>query len=283
MSFRRFSILGLGLIGGSVALAMRKRISNCHITGYDINRQSLADASAAEVIDVGTVDLRTACEGNDAILLCLPIAQSIHILGELAPFLAPEACITDVCGTKRSIVDAAARLLPKGVHFVGAHPMAGRELSGFAAARADLFEGAECLLTPIAQTDSAALANVEAMWRSLGARTRQLPPEDHDRLVAQISHFPHLLASALMTAVTDQAMAISGPGFRDVTRIAASDGALWRDILLDNADEVRRCITHFRTQLDEVDAFLESGNADDLRTWLDAAAIRRKALGKSGG
>jgi prephenate dehydrogenase len=161
--------------------------------------------------------------------------------------------------------------------------MAGGERQGFSAARADLFDGAICITTPNPSSDPATVQKIEAFWRQLGMETRRMPAEQHDHLVAQISHLPHVLASALIQSATDEAISISGPGFRDVTRIAASNAALWRDILLDNADEVRRSIVSFRTELDRLEAMLAAGRAEDLQFWLADAASRRKALGKSGG
>jgi prephenate dehydrogenase len=283
MSLGRISILGLGLIGGSIALAIRARLSNCKITAYDQNRKSLQDALAGGAVQAIASSVSLACEEADCVILCVPPAAMLNTMTEMLPHLKAGICVTDVCSTKQTIVEAACRLLPEGVHFVGAHPMAGRELSGFAAARADLFSGALCLTTPIAQTNPKALDDVESLWRSLGAKTVRLSPLEHDRLVAQISHLPHALASVLMNAVSEEAMKIAGPGFRDVTRIAASDSALWRDILLDNAPEVRRILKGYQSELAHLDALLASGQAEDLHSWLTAAALRRKAMGRAGG
>jgi prephenate dehydrogenase len=184
----------------------------------------------------------------------------------------------DVGSTKRTVVAVAARILPAGVHFVGSHPIAGRELSGFAAARADLFNDTLCLTTPVDQTDASALEKVERLWRSLGARTVRLSPEEHDRLVAQISHLPHLLASALVNSVSDEALQIAGPGFRDATRIAAGNPALWRQILQDNVPEVRASLRRLRQELDAVDTMLDRLPGNELESWLSTAADRRRAL-----
>jgi prephenate dehydrogenase len=282
MSFRRISIIGLGLIGGSVAMAIRDRLSDCEITGYDLNAKAMAEALASGAIHRSASSPGQACEGADCVVLCVPVGRIAEILAEIAPHLAPNTRVTDVCSTKKRVVEAAERALPVGVHFVGSHPMAGGELSGFSAARPDMFDGALCLTTPVPQTNPQALDAVEGMWRSLGARIVRMSPEEHDCLVAQISHLPHVLASALVNAVSDEAMAVAGPGFRDVTRTAAGDGALWRDILLDNADEVCRSLARFRGELDRLEGMLRAGGGEELRTWLAQGARRRKALGKPG-
>jgi len=277
MTFPRISIIGLGLIGGSVAMAIRNRLSDCKIIGYDADPNAVESAFTAAAIHTASSNLKEACASADCIILSVPIGSIGDVLAGIAPHLKPGAVVTDVCSTKRTVVATAGRLLPAGVHFVGSHPMAGRELSGFAAARADLFNAALCLMTPVDQTDASALEKVEGLWRSLGAKTSRLSPEEHDSLVAQISHLPHVLASALVNAASDEAMAIAGPGFRDLTRIAAGDGALWRDILLDNADEVSRSIGRFRAELDRLEGMLKGGRTEEIQSWLARAALRRKA------
>jgi cyclohexadieny/prephenate dehydrogenase len=282
MSFHRISILGLGLIGGSVAMAIRRHLSTCHITACDVNRQTLQDAQASGVVDQIASNSALACDGADCVILCVPVGAIGNLLTEIAPHLKAGVCVTDVCSVKQTVVEAAHRLLPAGVHFVGSHPMAGAERHGFSAARSDLFDGAICITTPAPSSDPATVEKVEHFWRQLGMDIRRMPADEHDHLVAQISHLPHVLASALIQSATDEAIAISGPGFRDVTRIAASDPALWRDILLENAMEVRRSIARFRTELDRLEGMLEADRAQDLQTWLADAALRRKSVGKSG-
>jgi cyclohexadieny/prephenate dehydrogenase len=264
-------------------MAIKSRISDCDVTGYDVDAGAMHSALASAAVDRIAPSLVSACDGAQCIILCVPVGPVGELLAAIAPHLKPGVCVTDVCSTKQTIVESAQRLLPAGVHFVGSHPMAGGERQGFSAARADLFDGALCITTPTPSSDPATVQKVEAFWQQLGMEIRQMPAEQHDHLVAQISHLPHVLASALIQSASDEALAISGPGFRDVTRIAASDPALWRDILLDNADEVRGSIARFRTELDRLEGLLQAGRAEDLRNWLADAALRRKALGKSGG
>jgi prephenate dehydrogenase len=283
MSFSRISIIGLGLIGGSVAMAIRARLSDCRIMGYDADPQATADAIATGAIHQSAASAGKACEGADCVIVCVPLGGFEMILEAISDHLKPGTIVTDVCSTKRTVVAIASRLLARGVHFVGSHPMAGRELSGFAAARADLFNDALCITTTTDQTDRSALEKIEALWRSLGARTTRFSPGEHDYWVAQISHVPHVLASAMMNAVSDVALRIAGPGFRDITRVAAGDPELWRQILEDNAPEVRDALRRVREELDAVEAMLEGRNGSALKSWLTAAADRRRALPIDGG
>jgi prephenate dehydrogenase len=198
---------------------------------------------------------------------------------QIAPALGKEAIVTDVGSTKRSIVQAAEKWLTPGRgHFVGSHPMAGSEKRGVEFARTDLFEGARCIVTPTEQTDAQAQAAVEGFWRLLGMNVVVLSPEAHDRLVCDISHLPHALAAAVVAMQAEEALALAGNGFLDTTRVAGGDGVLWRDILLDNRDNVADSVRRLRHKLDEMLALLDADARDALADWLDAAAKRRAKL-----
>jgi prephenate dehydrogenase len=219
-----------------------------------------------------------AVRGADLVILCTPVSAIRPLLAQIAGDLAEGAVVTDVGSTKRSIVEAGENLLPPGVHFVGSHPMAGSEKRGVQFAREDLFAGALCITTPTARTHPPALQQVEAFWQQLGMRITRLAPDEHDRLLADVSHLPHVLAGALVAMQDDQAFDLCGKGFLDVTRIASGDGGLWRDILLDNRDNVRRSIKKFTEQLRELEVLLETQQPDALESWLSAAAARRQKL-----
>jgi prephenate dehydrogenase len=165
--------------------------------------------------------------------------------------------------------------LPKSVHFVGSHPMAGSEKRGVEFARADLFQGALCITTPLPQTDPGALEKVENFWKAIGMRVKRLSPEDHDRLVCDVSHLPHALAATLVAMQSEEALELAGKGFLDTTRVAAGDAGLWRDILIDNADSMRSSIERLRKQLDELEKRLDPKQAEALFDWLQAAAQKR--------
>jgi prephenate dehydrogenase len=192
--------------------------------------------------------------------------------------LKPGAIVTDVGSTKRSVVATAERELPAGVHFVGSHPMAGSEKRGVEFARADLFQNALCIITPTANTDRGAVEQVEGFWKSLGMRTTRFSPPEHDRLLAEVSHLPHALAAALVTLQSDKALTLAGKGFLDATRIAGGDGALWRDILMDNRDNVLASIAELKKHLGELEKLLGGEGREELAKWLDRAAARRAKL-----
>jgi prephenate dehydrogenase len=272
------SIIGIGLLGGSVALAVRKRIIGCEITGYAHNPNTASAARSAGVVD-STGTLAEVVAGADLVLLCSPVGTFERLLTELADHLAPGTLVSDVGSTKRAVVATADRLLAKrGIRFVGSHPMAGSEQRGLAHARADLFDGALCIVTPSETTDPAAVADIEEFWKALGMRTTRLSPSEHDRHLAEISHLPHALAAALVAMQYDSALPLAGKGFLDTTRIAAGDADLWRDILLENADNLLLAIGTLRSQLDGLSALLEARDGEQISAWLAAAAARRRKL-----
>jgi prephenate dehydrogenase len=274
---RRLSILGVGLLGGSLGLAVRSLATGCQITGYTHNRRTGEQALQANAVDRFVEDPAAAIREADLVVLCTPVSLFPSLLEQIAPHLAPGVIVTDVASTKASIVAAAQRLLPPHVPFVGSHPMAGSEKRGIEFARADLFQNALCILTPTSLTNAAALAQVESFWRRLGMRTTKLSADDHDRLIAQISHVPHAVAAALVSIASDAALPLAGKGFVDTTRIASGDASLWRDILLDNANNVRAGLRQLRTVLDELDQQLDCKDGDAIQKWLENAAQRRRA------
>jgi prephenate dehydrogenase len=226
-------------------------------------------------IDEGYAEAAAAVQGADLVVLCTPVGVLCNLLDEIAPALAPGAVVTDVGSTKRTIVSHAGRGYGT---FVGSHPMAGSEKQGVQHARADLYEGALCLTTPDSRTQPEALEKVESFWRLLSMRVRRLTPEAHDRLIGDVSHLPHALAAALVHAQTDDALALAGKGFLDTTRIAAGDAGLWRDILLDNRDNLRAGLGRLRRDLDGLLALLEKSDSEGLRSWLESASKRREVI-----
>ncbi|MDQ3439549.1 MAG: prephenate dehydrogenase [Planctomycetota bacterium] len=278
MNLNRLSIIGVGLLGGSIGLAVKSAGMPCRVVGYGHRRSTLEKALASGAIDESAGSPADAVQGADLVILCTPVGLFRQNLTDIAPGLSQGAIVTDVGSTKRSVVRHAAELLPNHVKFVGSHPMAGSEKRGVDFARADLFQGARCILTPDESTDRDALAAVDSFWQALGMRTTTLSPDEHDQLVCDISHLPHALAASLVTMQADAALPLAGKGFLDATRIAGGDGALWRDIFLDNRDHLAGSITQFRQTLETFLELLDPGRADDLAKWLDAAAARRAAL-----
>jgi prephenate dehydrogenase len=278
MEVGRLSIIGVGLLGGSIGLAARSALNGCRVVGYGHRPQTLQRAVEIGAIDEGTGNLAAAVEGADFIVLCTPVGIFGSMLSEMAETVKPGAIVTDVGSTKRSVVELAQKHLKLSIHFVGSHPMAGSEKRGVEFARADLFQNALCILTPHARTDLRALQTVEQFWRALGMRTCRMTPAEHDAALAEVSHLPHALAAALVAMQSERALELAGKGFLDTTRIAGGDGGLWRDIFLDNSDNVRAALAKLRGMLDHFEALLGPGRGEELRAWLDSAAGKRAAV-----
>ena len=279
MQPKRLSILGVGLLGGSLGLAVKKAVSGCHVVGYAHRKATLDAALERSAIDEGYADAASAVRGADLVVLCTPVGNLRETLIAIAPVLESGAIVTDVGSTKAAIVAAAENDYPN-LRFVGSHPMAGSEKKGVAHASVDLYRDAVCITTPTAKTDPAALAQVEAFWRLLGMRIKRLAPEEHDRAVCDVSHLPHAVAAALVTMQTDAALPLAGKGFLDATRIAGGDGGLWRDILLENRANLVDSIARLRSSLDALQELLDPAKSQDLCAWLDQAASRRARLGE---
>jgi prephenate dehydrogenase len=277
MQPRTVSILGVGLLGGSIGLAVKERIKDCRVIGYGHRQSTLDEALRCGAIDEGSTDLVRAVAGADLVILCTPVGVFAEILRKIAPAVGA-ALITDVGSTKRTVVELAEGILQNSARFVGSHPIAGSEKRGVRFARADLCEQALCLITPTERTDPAALSEVEAFWRILGMRTQRLSPADHDRRLAEISHLPHALAAILVGAVDGKSLEVAGKGFLDLTRVAGGDGSLWRDILIDNRDNMRECIARITEELQRFGAMLEPEKGEELRRFLDRAAAKRGGI-----
>jgi prephenate dehydrogenase len=278
MQPRRLAILGVGLLGGSIGLAVRSRLSGCKVAGYGHRRPALEAAIKMGAIDEAYEEPARAVREADCVILCTPVGRLTSLLNEIGPHLSPGTLVTDVGSTKRAVVSAAENTLPLGVHFVGSHPMAGSEKRGVEFAKADLFDKAVCITTPTPRTDPQALSLVESLWQTLGMRTTRLSPEEHDRILADVSHLPHVLAAALVEMQEDAAFALCGKGFLDMTRIAGGDPGLWRDIFLDNRENVRQSLARLRAILKAFDQMLDTGTGEQLEAWLRSAAERRERM-----
>jgi prephenate dehydrogenase len=280
MQPKRISILGVGLLGGSIGLAVKSRLTDCEIVGYGHRRVTLDKALEVGAIDRAAEQLSTAVDESDLVILCTPVGLFRPILQEIAGTLRPGTVVTDVGSTKRSVVRDAEQLLPSTVHFIGSHPMAGSEKRGVEYARTDLFQNALCITTPADRTNPGALETVEHLWRSIGMRITRVTPDDHDRLLAEVSHLPHAVAAALVAMQSEAGLKLSGKGFLDATRIAGGDGTLWRDIFLDNRDNLLASIARLKHELAQVEQMLKNNDTGALAEWLDAAAARREELVK---
>jgi len=281
-------VVGVGLIGGSFALALKSRGVVGEVVGVGRTQRNLEEAIAAGVVDrVATRDSAWTRELADAdiVLLATPVGEFPALFAALPGALAEGAVVTDGGSTKHDVVAAARMHLGAALpRFVPAHPIAGTELSGAKAALATLFEGRQAVLTPLPETDTVALARVRALWEACGAEVVTLDAPTHDRILAAVSHLPHFLAAAYVADLAvrpDSAdlFALAGSGFRDFTRIAASSPAMWRDIGLANREALRNEIAAFRGALDVLDAALRDCDGRTLATMLDSAAEARRAWG----
>ncbi len=274
--FQRVAIVGLGLIGGSIALACRERWAQTLIIAVD-RKDVLEHAMRVHAVDVGGDDLVMAA-GADLVILAAPVRQNLGVLREIADYVPAEAIVTDVGSTKRQIVEAG-RALPERLTFIGGHPLAGAAVGGLQAARADLFQERPWILTPTLPTEDPALLKLGAFIEGLGARVEVLKPAAHDALLAHLSHLPQLAISALMHVIGEHAgeegLALSGRGLRDTTRLASSPPDIWRDIVATNRD-------YIVVAVDELIAVLQrlrdEERGDELQRIFESAARWREAL-----
>jgi prephenate dehydrogenase len=269
------TILGVGLLGGSIALAVRAAIPDFKVVGFGHRPETLEKARQIGAIDRAETDPAAAVAGSDLVVLCTPVGTFEEILRKIAPALSPGCLVTDVGSTKRSVVKLAESILKKGTEFIGSHPIAGSEKRGVEFARTDLFRHGLCVITPTANTPPPAIDRARTLWKLLQMRVVELSPEEHDRVLADVSHLPHLLAAALVAMQEDEALDFCGQGFLDATRIAGGDAGLWRDILLDNADNLRAGLLRFEEEIRRVMVMLDAKEEEPLRRWLAEAAERR--------
>lgn len=274
---RRLSLVGLGLLGGSVAKAARGLGLADEIVAVGRDRERLEPALRDGMVDRVTTDLADGVGGADFCLLATPVATLAALLPAVWAALPADAVLTDVGSTKAAIVRAAERLgETRSLAFVGSHPMAGSEQAGYRVSRPDLFRGATVILTPTERTDSHAVKRVGSFWEALGGRLVTLDPLTHDRATAAISHLPHLVADALVDAVVrmdPRFFEVAGRGFKDTTRIAASDARIWREIFQENRVGLTEALGAFRAALDHLEGLLAAGDVPAIEGALDR--IRR--------
>jgi cyclohexadieny/prephenate dehydrogenase len=274
--FKRLAVLGLGLLGGSVAAAARQRGLAREIVGAARRRGPLDRALAAGIVDA-VASPADAVVGADFVVLGTPVGSMPIVVADVASRLERGCLVTDVGSVKVSVIDVLPGLLPEGVEFVGSHPMAGSHLRGADHARADLFENATCVVTPRSGQDPSAVERVEEFWRALGARVTRRSPMIHDEEVAWVSHLPHLLAFAFAESLHSApagAGELAGAGFRDFTRIAQSDAELWGEILSLNSKALSGPLNHFSESLAKLARVLEEGDAESLERLLGQARHR---------
>ncbi len=271
------SIVGVGLLGGSIALACRQRRLAGRIVGCDPCATVLERAQARGMLDETTLDPCQAAAGATLAVFCTPVDRLADVIGSCAGSCRPGTLLTDVGSTKANIVRRLAGRLPAGVSFVGSHPLAGSEKAGPDHARGDLFEGRLVVVTP-AGDPPAAVSTIGAFWRALGARVETMSPEQHDEALAMTSHLPHLVASALAGVLPLEWKRLTATGFRDTTRLAAGSPDLWRAIFLCNQPALLDAIEGFRAHLERFREALARGDGETLRLLLEQGKYIRDSL-----
>ncbi len=281
MHWQKITLVGVGLLGGSLGLAIKQRRLADEVHGFVRRTASIAECERLGVVDHATLDLHRAVENADLVILCTPLAQMPPVTEQMLPAIKPGAIITDVGSVKGSLIRELEPLVTSvDAHFVGSHPMAGAEKMGVSAARADLFEESVCVITPTADSESTAVGQVEEFWRAVGARPLRLTPEIHDELVSRSSHLSHVVAAELANYVLspahpkEQAM-LCANGFRDTTRIASGSPEMWRDIALANHEHLARVLGVFIEDLQEFQLALRNGDQKTIAEFFEKAKQRR--------
>ena len=280
------SIVGLGLMGASLALALRKRGYAGRLVAYARKEETRREALARGIVDEAFDDPDAAVQAATLVVLCAPIRSCAELAADIAPVLKPGTLVTDVGSTKGWICRQMAGILPPGV-FVGSHPIAGSEKQGLQAASADLYENALTVVAGHLDVPEAAAARVADLWQSAGARTCRMDPEDHDRLLARTSHLSHVAAAALAKAIgrdsAEQVGAFCGTGFYDSTRVASGSIEMWNDILMTNAPAVAEELRAFKSEVERVYDDLQAGRFGAVAQFLECARTARAELLKGRG
>jgi prephenate dehydrogenase len=284
MHFEKVTIIGVGLIGASFALALRKYKLCNQIAGYGRNPENLQKAKEKAIIDSFELDPAKACDGSDLVLFATPVGSFIDIAERIHSSLNRGAIVTDVGSVKGKLVSDLEALMSEGVCFVGGHPIAGSDRSGIDTAEADIFNGAKCIITPTDKTDKNALGKVIQIWKTFGSIVKLINPDEHDRIYASVSHLPHLLAYAIVNTVADidsSYLKFSGQGFMDTTRIASSSPELWRDICILNKENLLESIDIFKKNLDMLSQYLRASDSESLEGEFKKARTLREGIGQN--
>ena len=288
MDWQKISIIGLGLLGGSIALAIREKKLAARVVGFARRPETIKECERLRLVDLATLNLRQAVEEADLIILCTPVSQMKELSTQMLPLIKPGCTVTDVGSVKVQVVADLESLFAGGdACFVGSHPMAGAEKTGCGAARADLFQGTVCALTPTRKSGAKTVRRIEQFWEALGCKVQRMKPEIHDDLVSRSSHLPHVVAAELANYVLspahppEQALMCSS-GFRDTTRVASGSPEMWRDIALANRKNLARVIGVFVEDLKEFQLALEREDQKSIIEFFENAKQRRDRWVKTG-
>lgn len=278
--FKTVSIIGVGLIGGSFALALKNKGLADKIIGYGRNEQRLKRAESLGIINQFTTSLKDAALA-DIVVLATPLGVFEKIVSDLAEFLKKGTVVIDVGSVKEWVVERIEKILPVGVHFVGTHPIAGSDKTGFEYARADLFEGAKVIITPTEKTDKLVLEKVSKLWKEVGADVEIMSAKEHDRVYALMSHLPHLISFCMVNTVGDidkNLITYAGSGFKSFTRIAKSSPELWGDIFIMNSENILDYLSIFCDKIEEMKRLIKEEKLDELKKCIEKAKNLRERI-----
>lgn len=273
--FNRIAIIGTGLIGGSIALAIKKKRLANEVIGVSRHKKSLLLAKRKGAIDRGSLSLGIIRDA-DLLILATPVNTIINLAPRISGILAKESIVTDVGSTKEEIVLRLEKIFP---NYVGSHPLAGSEKRGIRNAHPDLFKNSLCILTPTANTDNRALNKLKLLWKHIGARTVLFSPRAHDKILSFVSHLPHIVAFSLIGSIPRRYLEFASTGLKDTTRIAASEAELWADILLSNRKNIIKTIELLEVNLARIKSAIQKKDAKQLSLIIKKAKIKREILG----
>ncbi len=278
LKFQKAVIVGPGLIGGSIGIFLRKNKIALSVVGVARHKNTLSKALKKGAIDKAQTDLKKAVADADIVLIATPVRALKKIICEIKNSLNPGCIVFDVGSTKREIMLDAQKTLPAHVYFVGCHPMAGSEKAGVEFARADFFKGSVCFITKTKKTEKTALLKVRELWKRLGARCVEINPSEHDKIVASVSHLPHLISAALVNTVPVKHLKFAATGFKDTTRIAAGGVEVWHDIILSNRKAILQQIEKFEAVLKKLKESIVSKRGKQLTRELQQARKKRQSI-----
>lgn len=281
MLFKKTAVLGVGLLGASLALSMREKSLTGSIIGFGRSEGNLKNAVAKGIIDSYFLDPVKACEDADLVVFATPVGSFKALARALKGRLRKDAVVIDVGSVKGFLVSDLENLMGEGVHYVACHPIAGSERSGIDTASASLFDGKLCIITRTDNTNEAAFQKVSELWSAVGSRVELMDPEFHDMVLGLVSHLPHLVAYALVNAVADVdsgSIRYAGNGFKDTTRIAASSATIWRDICAFNSENILRFLDIFKANIEGLGMFIREGDFDSLEDAFRRASKLRNRI-----
>jgi cyclohexadieny/prephenate dehydrogenase len=287
--YERVALIGLGLIAGSMAHAMRRDGLAGEITGYARSEETRKVAAEIGLVDRVCDSAAEAVKGADLVVLCVPVGAMGAVAAEIAPHLDKGTTVSDVGSVKRAVIEAVGPHIPDGVHFIPAHPLAGTEKSGPRSGFAELFDNRWCLIVPVEGTDEAATARLRQLWEGMGANVDEMEAEHHDLVLAVTSHAPHLIAYTMVGVADDlqrvtqkEVVNFSATGFRDFTRIAASDPTMWRDVFLNNKDATLEILGRFTEELFALQRAIRTGDGDHLHDYFTRTRAIRRGIIEAG-